>query len=102
MGDLPAGAAWLHYDGRKLSTVASGPGRRLIVDARCVEGVAVRGAYAHVCALPDEDAVLRFDQPEVQQVRRDALAWWTTLLGVHSSASRRWRWMRRATRVRSP
>lgn len=39
------------------------------------------GAYAHVCALPDAAAVLEFDQPEVQQVRRDALAWWIALLG---------------------
>jgi len=41
----------------------------------------VRDAYAHVCALPAPDASLEFDQPEVQQVRRDALAWWIPLLG---------------------
>jgi len=41
----------------------------------------VAGAYAHVCALPDRDAGLRFDEPEVQQVRRDALAWWIPMLG---------------------
>ena len=38
-------------------------------------------AWAHVCALADEDARLPFDTPEVQQVRRDALAWWIPLLG---------------------
>lgn len=39
------------------------------------------GAYAHVCALPDDEARVPFDQPEVQHVRRDALAWWVPLLG---------------------
>ena len=38
-------------------------------------------AWAHVCALPDEQARLPYDTPEVQQVRRDALAWWIPLLG---------------------
>jgi hypothetical protein len=41
----------------------------------------VPGAFAHVCALPDPEAALRFDEPEVQQVRRDALAYWIPLLG---------------------
>ncbi len=41
----------------------------------------MRAAFAHVCALPDRDAALRFDEPEVQQARRDALAWWIPLLG---------------------
>lgn len=39
------------------------------------------GAWAHVCALADERARIAFDQPEVQQARRDALAWWIPLLG---------------------
>ena len=39
------------------------------------------GAWAHVCALPDENAKVAFDQPEVQQARRDGLAWWIPLLG---------------------
>jgi hypothetical protein len=34
-----------------------------------------------VCALPDRSAALPYDQPEVQQARRDALAWWVPLLG---------------------
>jgi hypothetical protein len=31
--------------------------------------------------LADSGAALRFDEPEVQQARRDALAWWIGLLG---------------------
>ena len=80
MAELPEGAASLAYDGRELYA-GTGPGRSFMVDARCLQGTAVLGAYAHVCALPDAAAVLEFDQPEVQQVRRDALAWWITLLG---------------------
>ncbi len=80
MAELPEGAASLAYDGRELYA-GTGPGRSFMVDARCLRGTAVLGAYAHVCALPDAAAVLEFDQPEVQQVRRDALAWWITLLG---------------------
>lgn len=38
-------------------------------------------AWAHVCALADERAMLPFDMPEIQQVRRNALAWWIPLLG---------------------
>jgi len=80
MGDLPKGAAQLAYDGRELYA-GTGPGRSFMIDARCLQGAPVRGAYAHVCALPDAAAVLEFDQPEVQQVRRDALAWWIPMLG---------------------
>ncbi len=80
MSDLPKGAAQLSYDGRELHAPA-GPGRCFMIDARCLQCAAVVGAYAHVCALPDAAAVLEFDQPEVQQVRRDALAWWIALLG---------------------
>ncbi len=38
-------------------------------------------ARGHVCASPDPGAFLLFDAPEVQQARRDALAWWIALLG---------------------
>jgi hypothetical protein len=69
------------FDGVGLSADPRARGRRLRVDARCLAGAAVPDAYAHVCALPDADAFLRFDEPEVQQVRRDALAWWIPLLG---------------------
>ena len=73
--------AFLVFDGERLSADPHAPGRRMRVDARCLAGAPVEGAYAHVCALPDRDAALRFDEPEVQQVRRDALAWWIPLLG---------------------
>jgi hypothetical protein len=69
------------FDGSHLSSDPHAPGRRLRLDARCLEGTPVRGAFAHVCALPNPDAALRFDEPEVQQARRDALAWWIPLLG---------------------
>ena len=69
----------VRWDGERLSR--SGAGRRFRCDLRCLEGEAVRGAWAHVCASPDPAAALRFDEPEVQQVRRDALAWWIPLLG---------------------
>lgn len=77
---LPGGAAWIAYDGAELH-VGGGPGRHFMIDARCLRGEPVRAAYAHVCALPDPGAALPFDQPEIQQVRRDALAWWIGMLG---------------------
>ncbi|MEA2221194.1 MAG: hypothetical protein QOJ35_3820 [Solirubrobacteraceae bacterium] len=80
MDDLPPGAAYLAYDGHALYA-GEGPGRRFAIDARCLAGEPVAGAYAHVCALADPAAALRFDEPEVQQVRRDAYAWWVPLLG---------------------
>ena len=69
------------WDGILLSTSRTLPGRRFRADPRCFAGEPVRGAYAHVCALVDEDAKLPYDTPEVQQVRRDALAWWIPMLG---------------------
>jgi hypothetical protein len=74
--------AYLRFDGERLSRDRSAPGRRLRIDTRCLEGEPVEGAYAHVCALPDPDAGLRYDEPEVQGVRRDALAWWIPMLGA--------------------
>lgn len=73
--------AFVVFDGTRLSLDPRAPGRRLRIDSRCVEGTPVPGAYAHVCALPDRAAALRYDEPEVQQVRRDALAWWIPMLG---------------------
>ena len=73
--------AFVVFDGERLSADPKAPGRRLRVDVRCVEGERITGAYAHVCALPDRSAALRYDEPEVQQARRDALAWWIPLLG---------------------
>jgi hypothetical protein len=74
--------AHLVFDGTGLSADPRAPGRRLRIDARCLRGEPVRGAYAHVCALTDRDAALRFDEPEVQQARRDALEHWIPLLGA--------------------
>jgi hypothetical protein len=73
--------AYLVFDGERLSADPHARGRRLRIDPRCLRGEPVEGAFAHVCALPDRDAALRFDEPEVQQARRDALAWWMPLLG---------------------
>jgi hypothetical protein len=73
--------AFVVFDGDRLSADPRAPGRRLRAEPRIFEGEPVAGAFAHVCALPDRDAALPFDEPEVQQVRRDALAWWVPLLG---------------------
>jgi hypothetical protein len=74
--------AYLVFDGERLSADSHARGRRLRLDARCLAGESpVSRAFAHVCALPDRNAALRYDEPEVQQVRRDALAWWIPLLG---------------------
>ncbi|MCA1698687.1 MAG: hypothetical protein LC790_07235 [Actinobacteria bacterium] len=70
MGDLPPGAAHLAFDGRELHAGPT-PGRCFMVDARCLEGEAIPGAYAHVCALTDPGAALPFDQPEIQSLRAD-------------------------------
>lgn len=79
MSGLPEGASAIFFDGRTLSPDVEG--REFQLDRRCLEGVSVAGAYLHVCASPDPDAALEYDHPEVQQVRRDALAWWIPLLG---------------------
>ncbi len=73
--------AYIRFDGAHLSDDPHGPGRRLRIDARCVGSEKVEGAYAHVCASTDDAAALRYDEPEVQQARRDALAWWIPMLG---------------------
>jgi len=56
-------------------------GLRVRPDPRCIRGEPVPGIWAHVCAASDRGDVLPYDHPEVQQVRRDALAWWIPLLG---------------------
>jgi hypothetical protein len=75
------GSSRLVWDGRELATALDAPGRRFRADPRCFAGEQVKDAWAHVCALPDEDARVPYDIPEIQQVRRDALAWWIPLLG---------------------
>jgi hypothetical protein len=72
--------AYVVFDGQRLSPDPHAKGRRLRIDSRCLEGSPVEGAFANVCALPDRHAALRYDEPEVQQVRRDALEWWIPLL----------------------
>jgi hypothetical protein len=81
MSGPPRAAAWLTFDGGALRGGTGGAGRPFMVDARCLTGEPVHGAWAHVCALPEPAAAVAFDQPEVQHVRRDALAWWIPLLG---------------------
>ena len=68
------------FDGSELIGAPGAAGRRFRADPRCFAGEPVLRAWAHVCALVDAEAKLPFDQPEVQQVRRDALAWWIPLL----------------------
>jgi hypothetical protein len=78
---VTSGSSRLAWDGSTLATALGSPGRRFRADPRCFAGEPVGDAWAHVCACADEDAKLPFDMPEVQQVRRDALAWWVPQLG---------------------
>jgi hypothetical protein len=78
---VSGGSSRLVWDGERLAVHLGATGRRLRADPRCFAGEPVRDAWAHVCALAGEDAKLPFDFPEVQQARRDALAWWIPLLG---------------------
>jgi hypothetical protein len=75
------GSSRLLWDGRTLATAYGSPGRRFRADPRCFAGEPVSGAWAHVCALPEDDAALPYDDAAVQAVRRDALAWWIPLVG---------------------
>lgn len=75
---------FVRWDGNRLSTARDAgdeAGRRFALDPRCLDGERVPGAWAHVCASPDPTAQLLFDAPEVQQARRDALAWWIGMVG---------------------
>lgn len=76
------GSSRVAWDGAMLARGLGARGRRLRADPRCFVGERVAGAWAHVCALADEDAALPFDDPLVQQARRDALAWWIPMLGA--------------------
>src|SRR5207249_667929 len=77
---LNQGSSRLFWDGSSLSRDREAIGRRFRADPRCFLGDPIH-AWAHVCALADDDAKLPFDQPEIQAVRREALAWWIPLLG---------------------
>lgn len=74
-------SAFISWDGVALTAGESGEGRALGLDPACLVGSPVSGAYAHVCASGGDGAQIPYDQPEVQQVRRDALAWWIPLFG---------------------
>jgi hypothetical protein len=52
-------------------------GLRVRPDPRCIRGETVPGAFAHVCT----GGPIPYDFPEIQQARRDVLAWWIALLG---------------------
>ncbi len=78
---MRTGSSRLVWDGVRLSADRGAPGRRFRADPRCLAGSPVAGAWAHVCALSDDAARVPFDDPVVQQARRDALAWWIPLLG---------------------
>ena len=68
----------MHREG---SALVLDSGLRVRPDPRCIRGEQVRGAFVHICAAQSREEVLPFDDPAVQQVRRDALAWWIPLLG---------------------
>jgi hypothetical protein len=61
---------------REGSTLVLDSGVRVRPDPRCIRGETVPGLYAHVCA----GSPVPYDYPEIQQARRDVLAWWIPLL----------------------
>ena len=62
---------------REGSTLRLESGRLVRPDPRSIRGEPVAGAWAHVCL----GAPIPYDDPAVQQMRRDALAWWIPMLG---------------------
>jgi hypothetical protein len=78
---MTAVSSLVWFDGSRLARGAGSAGRRFRADPRCFDGTPIRGCFAHVCALVDEDAALPYDDTLVQQARRDALAWWIPMLG---------------------
>ncbi len=73
--------AFIGWDGELLSAPPARGARRVRIDSRCLEGEPEAGVWAGVCCLSDRAAVVRFDEPEVQYARREALQWWIPLLG---------------------
>ena len=51
--------AYVVFDGERLTADTATEGRRMRIDSRCLAGTPVEGAYAHVCALTDGDALVR-------------------------------------------
>jgi hypothetical protein len=74
---VSSGSSLIFFDGGRLTRDRLSRGQRFRIDPRCLAGATVRGAYANVCA----GLGIRFDEPEIQQARRDVLAWWLPLLG---------------------
>jgi hypothetical protein len=75
---MSSGSSLIFFDGERLTTDRRSTGQRYRVDPRCLASDPVRGAYANVCTGPS----IRFDEPEIQQARRDVLAWWLPLMGA--------------------
>lgn len=71
----------LYWDGERLTLNPVDGARKLGIDERCLGADPLSGCFAHVCALSGEEARVPFDQPEVQEARRAALAWWIPMLG---------------------
>jgi hypothetical protein len=74
---VSAGSSLIFFDGSRLTTDRRSTGTRYRLDPRCLAADPVPGAFAHVCT----GLSIRFDEPEIQQARRDVLAWWVPLLG---------------------
>jgi hypothetical protein len=79
---LSAVSSLVWFDGAALRRGTGSPGRRFRADPRCFAGPPLPGCFAHVCALVEDQAAVPYDDPLVQQARRDALAWWIPLLGA--------------------
>lgn len=72
--------AWVSVENRGI-TVGRGAGLQAMIDPRCLEGTPVAGATATVCVAASATQALRFDEPEVQQARRDFMEHRATFLG---------------------
>lgn len=72
---------FVFWDGLRLDTRERPGARRLGIDARTLTGATAGEMWAHVCALTDDLARVPYDDPAVQQARRDAFAWWIPMLG---------------------
>src|SRR5439155_8221643 len=69
------------HDGEIATTARRSGGRRCRRGPPGAGDETVPGQSPNVGAGAAPPIPIRFDEPEVQQVRRDALAWWIPLLG---------------------
>lgn len=69
------------WDGQRLGNNERRGARRLGIDRRCLRGEPITDAGAHVCASADDAARIPYDDPSLQQARRDTMAWWIPPLG---------------------